>query len=157
MSEDERQAWAEGTSVTAVQAERARQARLVSDGAAGARAAARRIACEWGSGVRARSARPANEGKGRREAYASDRGGSQAAERYLAHRGTATGLTGSPALDAVWYGAEGAALELGSQTTTPPLEGVSFLSRGGPAVVRARRVENERGGTLVTQILVTGS
>ena len=31
----------------------------------------------------ARSARPANEGKGRREACASDRGGSQAAERYF--------------------------------------------------------------------------
>ena len=51
--------------------------------------------------------------------------------------------------DAVWYGAEGAALELGSQTTTPSFEGVSFLSRGGPTVVRARRVENEptRQGT----------
>ena len=64
----------------------------------------------------------------------------------LAHRGTATGLTGTPALDAVWYGAEGAALELDSQTTTPPCEGVSFLSRGGPAVVRARRVEKRWEG-----------
>ena len=51
MSEDERQAWAAGTSVEAVQAERARRARLVSDGAAGARAAAGRIARAWGSGV----------------------------------------------------------------------------------------------------------
>ena len=49
----------------------------------------------------------------------------------LAHRGKATGLTGSPALDAVWYGAEGAALGLGSQTTAPPFEGVFFLW-GGP-------------------------
>jgi len=55
-----------------------------------------------------------------------------------------SGLAGSSALDAVWYGAEGAALELGSQTTAPPFEGVSFLSGGGPVVVRARRVENER-------------
>ena len=66
-------------------------------------------------------------------------------QRYdtLAHRGTATGLSGSSALDAVWYGAEGAALELGSQTTAPPFEGVSFLSGGGPVVVRESRVENE--------------
>ena len=74
MSEDERQAWAAGTSVAAVQAERARQARLVSDGAAGARAAAGRIAREWGSGVGEKNERPANAGKGRRETYASDRG-----------------------------------------------------------------------------------
>ena len=42
-------------------------------------------------------------------------------------RGTATGLTGSPALDVVWYGTEGVALGLSSQTTTPSLEGVSPL------------------------------
>ena len=35
MSDDERQAWAAGTSVAEVQAERARRERLVSDGAAG--------------------------------------------------------------------------------------------------------------------------
>ena len=49
MDDDERQAWAAGTGVEEVQAERARRAQLVRDGAAGARAAAGRIASAWGS------------------------------------------------------------------------------------------------------------
>ena len=51
MGDDERQAWAAGTGVEEVQAERARRAQLMRDGAAGARAAAGRIASAWGSGV----------------------------------------------------------------------------------------------------------
>ena len=47
----------------------------------------------------------------------------------LAHRGTATGLTGSPALDAVWYGTESAALGLSSQTTAPSLQSMPGIKK----------------------------
>ena len=66
MSDDERQAWAAGTSVAEVQAERARRERLVSDGAAGARIVAAHIAREWEVGVggkRAAGARGEREGE----------------------------------------------------------------------------------------------
>ena len=87
----ERLPGAAGTSVAAVQAERARQARLVSDGAAGARAAAERIARRWGGrgGRETRGQRARGRGGGRRAQATA--GARRRRNDTLAHRGTAIG------------------------------------------------------------------
>ena len=86
MSDDERQAWAAGTSVEEVHAARTRRAQLIREGADGKALASRwrrAIAHEWATGAGGKRSRSANGGMGREGKRASGSGCTRATRRYF--------------------------------------------------------------------------